>query len=53
LKKLTDTEVKYVINTHVHNDHTGGNKYFKESATIIAHIKYLKMTRWSFYKNID
>jgi len=37
LKKLTDTEVKYVINTHVHNDHTGGNKYFKESATIIAH----------------
>ena len=30
--------VKYVINTHYHGDHTGGNGYFGErGATIVAH----------------
>lgn len=34
---LTDKPVKFVINTHVHGDHTGGNEAFgKAGAVIIA-----------------
>ena len=37
IRALTDKPVKYVINTHAHGDHTGGNIKFLPSATIIAH----------------
>ncbi len=37
LKGLSDSDVKYVINTHVHGDHVGGNALFAEKAIIIAH----------------
>ena len=37
LKGITDKPVKFVLNTHWHGDHTGGNPYFGESAPIIAH----------------
>src|SRR5947209_4670240 len=36
LKGLTDKPVKFVLNTHWHGDHTGGNPYFGEKAPIIA-----------------
>ncbi len=29
VKKITDLPVKYVVNTHFHFDHTGGNKAIK------------------------
>jgi len=29
--------VRFVINTHYHGDHTGGNAYFQKQAPIIAH----------------
>ncbi len=32
----TDKPVRFVINTHYHGDHTGGNLPFSDSATIIA-----------------
>ena len=32
----TDKPVRFVINTHYHGDHTGGNPKFSESSTIIA-----------------
>ena len=38
LKSLTDKPVRFVINSHVHGDHTGGNAAFGDTATIIAHI---------------
>jgi cyclase len=37
LKGITDKPVRFVINTHYHEDHTGGNIYFQKSAPIIAH----------------
>lgn len=36
--KLTDQPVKFLINTHWHGDHTGGNENFgKAGAIIVAH----------------
>jgi glyoxylase-like metal-dependent hydrolase (beta-lactamase superfamily II) len=37
LKGITDKPVKFVLNTHFHGDHTGGNAQFSAEATIIAH----------------
>jgi cyclase len=36
LKGITDKPVRFVINTHYHGDHTGGNAYFQKSSPIIA-----------------
>src|SRR5919109_5129427 len=38
LKGITDKPVRFVLNTHFHGDHTGGNAEFgKAGSTIIAH----------------
>src|SRR5882762_7276072 len=37
LKGITDRPVRFVINTHYHEDHTGGNEFFQKQAPIIAH----------------
>lgn len=38
IRKVTDLPIRYVINTHYHLDHTGGNAVFAEAgATILAH----------------
>jgi cyclase len=36
LKGIVDKPVKFVLNTHWHGDHTGGNPHFGEKAPIIA-----------------
>jgi len=36
LKGITDKPVRFVINTHYHEDHTGGNAFFQQQAPIIA-----------------
>jgi cyclase len=36
LKGITDKPVRFVINTHYHGDHTGGNEYFQKQAPVIA-----------------
>ena len=37
LKDISDKPLKFVINTHFHGDHTGGNAEFGKEATVIAH----------------
>lgn len=37
LASITDRPVRFVINTHWHGDHTGGNEHFGETAPIVAH----------------
>lgn len=38
IAELTDKEVEFVLNTHHHGDHTGGNENFGEAgALIVAH----------------
>ena len=40
IRKVTNLPIRYVINTHYHLDHTGGNAVFAEAgATIVAHRK--------------
>jgi glyoxylase-like metal-dependent hydrolase (beta-lactamase superfamily II) len=37
VKTVTDQPVKYVISTHHHGDHTGGNAKMLQHATIVGH----------------
>jgi glyoxylase-like metal-dependent hydrolase (beta-lactamase superfamily II) len=37
LKKISQEQIKYIINTHHHDDHTHGNSVLGASATIISH----------------
>jgi cyclase len=37
LKAITDKPIKFILNTHYHGDHTGGNEFFGREAPIIAH----------------
>jgi cyclase len=38
VKALRDKPIKYVINTHVHGDHTGGNQQLLPAVQIIGHV---------------
>jgi cyclase len=42
LKGITDKPVRFIINTHYHEDHTGGNAFFQKEAPIIAHANVRK-----------
>jgi cyclase len=37
IKKVTDKPVTMIINTHTHNDHTGGNTEFPATVEFVAH----------------
>jgi glyoxylase-like metal-dependent hydrolase (beta-lactamase superfamily II) len=37
LRGITDRPVRFILNTHYHGDHTGGNEHFGKSAPIVAH----------------
>jgi glyoxylase-like metal-dependent hydrolase (beta-lactamase superfamily II) len=50
LKTLSDQPVRYVINTHFHGDHRGGNGYFRrQGAEVIAHVKTLENMKADTY----
>jgi len=42
LKELGQGKLKFVINTHWHGDHTGGNPVFGVDSTIVAHTNVRK-----------
>ncbi len=37
LSEITPGKINFILNTHWHGDHTGGNSVFSNEATIIAH----------------
>ncbi|MDQ1522750.1 MAG: cyclase [Pyrinomonadaceae bacterium] len=37
LKEINPGQLRFVLNTHYHGDHTGGNPIFGKEATIVAH----------------
>src|SRR5262249_17944613 len=37
IKSVTSKPIKFLINTHHHGDHVGGNEVFKQFAMILAH----------------
>src|SRR4026209_1290629 len=42
LNQLSPGRLKFVLNTHYHGDHTGGNAHFGKQAPIIAHTNVHK-----------
>ena len=42
LEELDKGDLKFVLNTHFHGDHTGGNEDFGHDATIVAHTNVRK-----------
>ena len=42
LKSISPAPVRFLINTHWHFDHTGGNAIFAETAAILAHANVRK-----------
>jgi cyclase len=42
LKELHSGKLKFILNTHWHGDHTGGNASFGPEAPIVAHINVRK-----------
>lgn len=37
MKTINNNELKYIVNTHFHGDHTGSNTFFSHKAPIFAH----------------
>ena len=46
IRAVSDLPIKWLVNTHWHGDHTGGNENFaKQGATLVGHKNVLKRQR--------
>jgi len=56
IREISDKKVKYVINTHYHFDHSGGNEFFADLGAIIIGQEYIQYSptlhHISFNKNL-
>lgn len=53
ISSLTDGKLKFILNTHYHGDHTGGNAALsKNGATIMAHDNVYKRLSKGFYNKM-
>ena len=49
VKEISSAEVTYLVNTHYHGDHSGGNENFKNmEVEIIAHSNVIRRLKTSF-----
>lgn len=46
-------DLKYLLNTHFHGDHTGGNVAFGARSTVIAHENVLKRLKEGAFKDAE
>ena len=55
IRKLSDQPIRFVLNTHLHHDHTGGNENLgKAGATIVGHHTVReRMSREQFNPYVD
>jgi len=51
LRKLSKGKLKFILNTHWHGDHRGGNEHFAKKGTIIAHENVRKRMQTGLKKN--
>ena len=42
MKNIVNKPLKFIVNTHMHGDHTGGNSHFSHHAPIFAHTNVRK-----------
>ena len=42
VKQLNDGKIRFLLNTHWHGDHTGGNAHFGQQTEIVAHANVRK-----------
>lgn len=53
VRRVSDKPIRFVVNTHWHHDHTGGNENLgKEGATIVAHENVRKRMSAEHYNPI-
>jgi len=49
LQSISDGDLKFIINTHMHADHTGANNDFPDEVVIIAHEKARERIGGKYY----